>query len=420
MVDSSLNKLNPLLKLAVVSGVETAVKLHIRRGDDLDARDGSGATPLILAASKGHVGVVRLLLDAGADPALVDEKGMDALAHAVKSGCSETVDLLKQALHCSAVSQMPDRLAEGRADNLRDAPAIPALDDEPLGDFLADGWEAEEEPVAPEGDSSVADVFREVHAEISRHKPVDRDEDWGDVEIYLPARAVPLMRDEGGVAVRNLLLTALREGMIPESRLMEVCTNADGSRNEEAEQILAIVIGDLGAVVAEWTEFDEAFVAEPSLEEERLLREAEEFAKDLASGNNDPFKFYAKDIRGDLLGAEGEIALCREMEEAARAALFALASWPEGMSAVFDAAELVARGEADAELFCTGAEVSPDRETVALPLEIGEGEGDDDEDEEALDEDAVFFVNAIAAVKAVRGDARKTAEALEHVVVVGE
>ena len=64
-MDSPVSKLNPLLKLAAISGVETAIKLHIRRGDDLDARDRSGATPLILAAAKRRKGAVRLLLDAG-------------------------------------------------------------------------------------------------------------------------------------------------------------------------------------------------------------------------------------------------------------------------------------------------------------------------------------------------------------------
>ena len=93
-----MTKLNPLLKLAAIAGVETAIKLHIRRGDDLNARDGAGATPLILAAGKRRLGAVRLLLDAGADPIPYDESGMDALAHAVKAGCPETVALLTDAL----------------------------------------------------------------------------------------------------------------------------------------------------------------------------------------------------------------------------------------------------------------------------------------------------------------------------------
>lgn len=479
-VDSPMRKLNPLLRLAAISGVETAIKLHIRRGDDLDGRDGSGATPLILAAGRRRRGAVRLLLDAGANPTLADQSGMDALAHAVKGGCPETIAVLTEAMARLAApepSNEPiDEIAELTVDEVegvRDVepeathqtvetlgteapsvsedtievvspvddeqppklivesppvpseisgatttevvsanePAILALDDEPLNDLFADDWEAEEEISAPEGDETVAEAARQVHEAIGRHKVVDSDEDWGDVDLHLPVRAAPLARDEGGGAVRDLLLVALREGMVSEGQLIEVCSNADGSRNEEAERLLALVAGELGATVVEWTGSDEPFLSEPSMEEERLLTEAAEFAEELASGRNDPFRFYAKDIRGDLLEAEEEIALGREMEEAGRAALSALASWPEGLSAVFDAAARVAAGEAEAESFSAGPEPSSDAEPFSRSL----GTGDDEDDESELDEEAAFFANAVAAVEAARGDARRATGALEEV-----
>ena len=473
-MDSPVRKLNPLLRLAAISGVETAIKLHIRRGDDLDARDGSGATPLILAAGKRRRGAVGLLLDAGANPTLADQSGMDALAHAVKGGCPETIAVLTEAVErlaapepssepvieiaeptfnevesvrevelenplptletpvieaepsseeiVEAVSPADDRpttieesrpIAPGTSSALgsefapRDEPNTLALDDEPLGDLFADDWEAEDEVFAPEGDETVAEAARQVHEAIGRHKVVDRDEDWGDVDLHLPVRAAPLARDEGGGTVRDLLLAAQREGMVSENRLIDVCSNADGSRNEEAERLLAFVAGELGATVVEWTGSDEApFLSEASMEEDRLLTEAAEFAEELASGRNDPFRFYAKDIRGELLDAEEEIALGREMEEAGRSALSALASWPEGLSVVFEAADRVARGEADAESFCAGPEPSSDEESVSKST----GTADD---EFELDEEVAFFVNAVAAVKACRGDARRAAEALE-------
>lgn len=404
MVDRPVRKLNPLLKLAAISGVETAIKLHIRRGDDLDARDGAGATPLMLAAGKKRSGAVHLLLDAGADPTLADESGMDALAHAVKGGCPETVALLTEALARLAASESPEEPAGWSA--------VAIIDDEPLGNAFADDWVAEKERVAPEGDDTVAEAAREVHAAIGRHKVVDRDEDWGDVDLHLPVRAAPLAREEGGGAVRDLLLAALREGMVSEARLIGVCSNADGSRNEEAERLLAFVAGELGATVVEWTGSDEEpFLSDASMEEDRLLTEAAEFAEDLASGRNDPFRFFAKGIRGDLLDAEEEIALGREMEEAGRAALSALAVWPEGLSAVFDAADRVASGEADAESFTAGPEPSSDEEPASRSV----GTAEDEDDESELDEGAAFFANAVAAVKACRGDARRAAEALEDV-----
>lgn len=477
-VDSPVRKLNPLLRLAAISGVETAIKLHIRRGDDLDARDGSGATPLILAAGRRRRGAVRLLLDAGANPTLADQSGMDALAHAVKGGCPETIAVLTEAMARLAAPEPSNEPVDEIAgptveevESVRDVepeatpqtvetlgteapsasediiefvslvddeqppklteeslsvsseissattteavsanePNILALDDEPLNDLFVDDWEAEEEVSAPEGDETVAEAARQVHEAIGRHKVVDSDEDWGDVDLHLPLRAAPLARDEGGGAVRDLLLVALREGMVSEVQLIEVCSNADGSRNEEAERLLALVAGELGATVVEWMGSDEPFLSDPSMEEELLLTEAAEFAEELASGRNDPFRFYAKDIRGDLLDAEEEIALAREMEEAGRAALSALASWPEGLSAVLDAAARVAAGEAEAESFSAGPEPSSDEEPFSRSL----GMGEDEDNESELDEEAALFVNAVAAVEAARGDARRATEALE-------
>nr|WP_199066538.1 ankyrin repeat domain-containing protein [Chromobacterium sp. ASV5] len=104
-MNNPVRKLNPLLRLAAISGVETAIKVHIRRGDDLNARDGAGATPLILAAGRRRVGVVKLLLDAEANPALADQNGMDALAHALKTGCSETIAILTDAMARLAVTE---------------------------------------------------------------------------------------------------------------------------------------------------------------------------------------------------------------------------------------------------------------------------------------------------------------------------
>jgi len=84
--------------MAVIAGVEVAVKLHVARGDDLDARDSGGATPLMLASARRKTGIVRLLLVAGANPELLDSEGRGVIAYAEKGGCPECIALLRQAL----------------------------------------------------------------------------------------------------------------------------------------------------------------------------------------------------------------------------------------------------------------------------------------------------------------------------------
>ena len=425
-----MKRLHPLLRLAVVSGVETAVELHIRRGDEIDARDGSGATPLILAASRSKAAVVRLLLEAGANPTLVDPDGMDAMAHAKASGCPETITMLTAALVRASISEhiasdvTPLSIFEPTVEieppaemprvdecaNEASSSEVLSLDDVPLDTSFDDAWEAEEEPVAPEEDASVIQGAIRLQATISEHEPVDRDEEWSDVDLLLPERATPLAREDGDGAIRSLLLAALREGMVSEGDLAEVCSNIDGTRDEAAEKLLAIVAGELGATVVEWTGMEGAFHGEQSIEEERLLSEATEFAEDLASGHNDPFRIYSRDIRGKLLEAREEIALGREMEEAGRDAMAALARWPEGLAMLFDAADRVARAEAGADSFSSGPEPLSDDKPIA-PAELP----DQEEEGEGLDEEALSFVSAVTAIREARGNVQHVAEALNEI-----
>lgn len=106
-VGSTMVKLNPLLRMAAIAGVEVAVKLHIARGDDLDARDSGGATPLMLASARRKKGVVRLLLVAGANPELLDSAGRGVIVYAERGGCPECIALLREAL--DAFGQVNER-----------------------------------------------------------------------------------------------------------------------------------------------------------------------------------------------------------------------------------------------------------------------------------------------------------------------
>ena len=64
---------------------------------DIETRDSSGRTALLLATHRNAIEVARILIEAGADVSISDSDEVSPLAHARKSGYSEIIDLLVAA-----------------------------------------------------------------------------------------------------------------------------------------------------------------------------------------------------------------------------------------------------------------------------------------------------------------------------------
>lgn len=72
-----------------------AVKRLIAEGVNVSELDANGDAPLVMAAYKGHTGIVRLLLDAGADIAAVDPTMKATALHAAAyAGRTDAAKLL--------------------------------------------------------------------------------------------------------------------------------------------------------------------------------------------------------------------------------------------------------------------------------------------------------------------------------------
>ena len=250
--------LNRLFKMAVVTGVEGSVKLHIERGDDLNARDDKGLTPLMLAAHRNKASICRLLLDAGADRKSLDPLGRNALAIAVASGSSDAAAVLAVtttplpalefqphnvdqpesfgANHPPDISETSDPdLQAGPHPHVKLTPndhifetssfanqdgfiqkvvsppnepdhlhaelssitaPNPDFIDDPESVFDLSAWEAEVELAPPEGDASLAIAATDTYRVISNHAPIDTSADWDDFEAFLPERSTPLPRSD--------------------------------------------------------------------------------------------------------------------------------------------------------------------------------------------------------------------------------
>lgn len=75
---------------------EMAVKLFLITGMNPNARNATGKTALIVAASQGHANIVMLLMENNATIDLKDKEGNTALSYAETNGFPEVAKLIKQ------------------------------------------------------------------------------------------------------------------------------------------------------------------------------------------------------------------------------------------------------------------------------------------------------------------------------------
>jgi Ankyrin repeats (3 copies) len=79
---------------AVTSGDEGTVSALLANGADVNETTGGGQTALILAVIFGHTSLVKLLVNAGADPQLRDNLGLNAIEWAKRRGSREALEIL--------------------------------------------------------------------------------------------------------------------------------------------------------------------------------------------------------------------------------------------------------------------------------------------------------------------------------------
>lgn len=89
-------KASPLIEAVVWGDPEDVVK-EIERGADLNAAWGPDKlTPLMMASKVGHLEVLRLLLEKGADASLTDGRGLQAIHHVANDGNASVLDVFAE------------------------------------------------------------------------------------------------------------------------------------------------------------------------------------------------------------------------------------------------------------------------------------------------------------------------------------
>jgi len=95
------------LTQAVTSGDERAVRTLLAGGADINESTSGGQTALILAVIFGRTNLVRILVNAGADPQLRDNLGLNAIEWAKRRGLNEVLAILTNSPTANILVERP-------------------------------------------------------------------------------------------------------------------------------------------------------------------------------------------------------------------------------------------------------------------------------------------------------------------------
>lgn len=230
----SVTAMNPLFRMALLKGTPNSVLLHVRRGAPLDVRDHNGMSALMLTACAGRKEIVTLLIEEGADIAatLGDRTAYDM---ACDAGQDHVVALLKQHLPPSPVSLTSQIFDDSTWFN-----------DPENGS----GWEPEIVFSVGETDREMLSLASGNQATISASKAPNRDTDWQDIHVDLPA-SLPRFFERTMVRTLRWIAEASCNSLIGTPHLMRLSRKLPG---------LHTLLDDLG-ISTTVTDFEFALLA---------------------------------------------------------------------------------------------------------------------------------------------------------------
>ncbi len=371
-VNKSNETISNVLRLGVLHGVESAVTIHIKNGDDLNLRDEDGFTLLMLAAQNGREKICRLLLDAGADPTLQDSEGRDALHIAKEFGFNKVQQLLEEKLNSPQrqltqdasdqktnlkKSQGQSRQISGSSSEVHPSQTVPIVQiEDDLISFEMSAWEAEPEVIAPVKNLEVKRQAGSLQKNISAHQTVDFSVSWDDLDLdFLPEYAKQVVRIEDAdllAKFRLLMLRAIREGSVPFALIQDLSEDGGYLQEEGVEQLLVRLINDVGAEVDERHEYrtlEEDFTVfvddVENLAEEQLIDDVVAYFDQYEGRKSEPLAQFQREFnRIPLISADQEVALAQQMESCIEEALNALAQSSEGIEYLVESVHQVASG----------------------------------------------------------------------------
>ncbi|WP_401738830.1 sigma-70 family RNA polymerase sigma factor [Stenotrophomonas pavanii] len=339
--DKRQSSLKPLLRLAALRGDGEHVLRYLQLGGDVEARDQQGRTLHMLAASKGHLDLCRLISEHALEvQRLAVEKVDDSPA---------TLDgLWSNERNGEAEESSQTRATDSTLNSSPDGAEFES-------EFFAT-WEEEVATEAPLEDPSLRWTIQIVQEVISKHVIVDSDEDWSDLAKLLPSHAeISLVRELNHNSTHGLfealVQRAQMEGNFNPLDLEVISREVGGYEDGDTFRQLSILMGQIQAVPEENGEWLPPLhpyqINQPA--PESGIDELEEFLQDLSSTTNDPHFHFAKIAQSSvLLDRSGEERIGLLLELSLRDAYRAIAESPHAAASIASLATDLEQGRVSA------------------------------------------------------------------------
>ncbi|PZS48218.1 hypothetical protein A7X61_03920 [Stenotrophomonas maltophilia] len=369
--DKRQSSLKPLLRLAALRGDAEHVLRYLQLGGDVEARDQQGRTLHMLAASKGHLDLCRL----------ISEHAFEVQRLAVEKADDSTVAL--DSLWSNERNGEAEESSQTRANDstLNSSPDGAEFESE----FFAT-WEEEVATEAPLEDPSLRSTIQIVQEVISKHVIVDSDEDWNDLAKLLPSHAeISLVRELNHSSTHGLFEALVHraqiEGNFNPLDLEVISREIEGDERGDVLRQLTVLMGQIDAV----PEDDDEWLPPLHLEQESEpasdsdVGELEQFMQDLASMTNDPYFHFAKIAQSSvLLDRTGEERMGLLLDLSLKDAYRAIAESPHAVASIAGLATDFERGRVSVGQVSHISHISGEDDERASDLLDASDDADDD------------------------------------------
>lgn len=294
--------LNPLLKFAAIAGVIEAIRNRIAKGDNINGQDKEGLTALMHAVRKQNTEAVSVLLSLDANSDIKNNLNKTAFDIASEAGFHEIVNLL--------ISKKKELITPPNQD----------LIEMFAGDFDLGGWVYDEEINIPIHNGDVGIAVSAIQKSISVHRPINRDDDWSDVEIHIPFLKIKKekLSPSDKFLLRELIYRGYSDGFISLANLEEIALDEHLDIDEVLLDTLVLFLQDLEFKIIEspieairsQCDYEDTYI-ENIFEQAVYLIESHDFDEKWIYDN-----LSAPLINGKLLTHDDEIKLGKDIEDA--------------------------------------------------------------------------------------------------------